>query len=275
MSLAVPAAVLAAEALDQFQEVTNGSFAFYQPQGDASAGVKGAAQTFTAGMSGSLSRIELNLARAEFPPDFMTTDGVSLEVHATDPGGALLATSVVVPSAAVPVHPAFAWIGFTFAAPASVTAGQTYAIVLPPDVTVNDQFDPTYLWAGTPTDVYANGMAWDRYGVDPTWYPYANGDDRTFRTYVDESEPEPTDADHDGVLDGDDLCPGTVVDAFPSLQTNRYAYNGTGVVSGLPNNPPHTSRKRVAAPQRRSLRRWAWAPDIASSGWRAARSNGG
>lgn len=55
-----------------------------------------------------------------------------------------------------------------------------------------------------------------------------------------EYETEDSDEDLDGVIDADDLCPGTVVDAFPQLMDNRYSYDGTALVSGLASNQPHT-----------------------------------
>lgn len=51
---------------------------------------------------------------------------------------------------------------------------------------------------------------------------------------------EDPDEDLDGVVDADDLCPGTVTDAFRQLMDNRYSYDGTALVSGLSGNPPHT-----------------------------------
>ena len=170
--------------LDQSAEGSDG-YAFYQPQGYPTAGVKGAAQTFTAGLSGLLTQVDLRLARASW-----TTEAISIEIHATEPGGALLAVSNPVLAAEVPLEPTFDWVAFTFAAPASVTPGQMYAIVLPPDI-VTDDIDPTYLWAGTGADVYADGVTWDQYVGDPTWHPYVFGDDRTFRTYVTEANGSP------------------------------------------------------------------------------------
>jgi len=230
--------VVAAETLDQSQEVAGGNTAFYQPQGCPSAGVKGAAQTFTAGLSGMLTRVELYLAKTSWTT---SAEGVAIEIRAADPAGSLLASSNTVLAADVPFEPDFAWVSFTFAAATGVTAGQVYAIVLPPDLVTNDDVDPTYRWPGPFADLYAGGVTWDLYCGFPTWQPYsgmAAGWDRTFRTYVDAATP--ADADLDGVLDADDVCPGTVTDAFPRLMDNRYSYDGTGLVSGLLSNPPHT-----------------------------------
>jgi hypothetical protein len=172
------------ETLDQAQEVTDVNYAFYQPQGCASAGVKGAAQTFTAGISGLLTRIELDLSKESWTTN---AEGIVIEIHANDPTGALLATSHTIPAADVSLKPQFAWVSFTFAVPPTSVAGQSYAIVLQPDMTRTDDIDPTFLWNGPPPDdVYAGGVTWDYYCVGPgsRWEPYVFGNDRTFRTYV-------------------------------------------------------------------------------------------
>jgi hypothetical protein len=51
----------------------------------------------------------------------------------------------------------------------------------------------------------------------------------------------PPDDDHDGVLNADDLCPGTVADAFPALLINRYALlSDWQFHSGAKNAPVYT-----------------------------------
>jgi hypothetical protein len=51
---------------------------------------------------------------------------------------------------------------------------------------------------------------------------------------------EDPDEDLDGVINDEDVCPGSVPDTFPQLKENRYRYDGTGLVSGLSSNPPYT-----------------------------------
>ncbi len=78
---------------------------------------------------------------------------------------------------------------------------------------------------------------------------------------VNYTTPDPVvDTDADGVVDADDLCPGTVVDAFAELKANRYSYDGTAMVSGHKNNPPYTMAAdrwvlRRADPRRHGHRR--------------------
>ena|SRR5262245_35569887 len=173
-----------AEILDQAQEMTGDSYAFYQPQGCPSAGVKGAAQTFTAGLSGLLTRVDLFLSKENWTTD---AEHMGIEIRAVDPNGSLLASSSIVLASAIPFEPNYSWVSFTFAAPTTVSAGQVYAIVLPPDEAQNDDYDPTYRWPGPYDDVYAGGVTWDKYcnssGEYP-WQSYDFGSDRTFRTYV-------------------------------------------------------------------------------------------
>jgi hypothetical protein len=178
------APALAAATLDQSQEV-DGDFSIYQPHTEFTAGATGVAQTFTAGLSGQLSSIEVELSAR-----ISSTEPLTVEIRADDPTGGLLATANV-PSASVPAFPAFAWIPFTFSTPATVTAGDAYAIVLPPGP-FTGAFDPQYAWSIDYTDVYANGRAWDHYGGDlGSWQSYVFGSDRTFRTYVDPAPPDP------------------------------------------------------------------------------------
>ena len=179
-----PGITAAAETIDQSQELGGDFDAFYQPSGCPSAGVKGAAQTFTAGLSGNLTGVDLLLAKASWTTDPKT---ISIEIHAGTPSGALLATSLPVPAAGIPLGPSHAWMRFSFAAPAPVSAGQVYAIVLPPDLGTYSEVDPTFLWTGVFADAYLNGVTWDEYcsdGIVAPFQSYVFGSDRTFRTYV-------------------------------------------------------------------------------------------
>jgi len=234
MLLLLPAAptAIAAPTVDQ-EQLLSDSRSCYAPHSIASRCATGVAQTFTAGLSGELSLIELELQRAAFAP---TTESLSVQIRAGDPSGAVLATASV-PAASIPLEPTFAWVQVSFGTPATVIAGATYAIVLPPGP-FTETTDPTYLWTLAFADVYVNGVAWDHYDDTGVWQSYFYGSDRTFRTYVDISAPP--DEDHDGVLDADDVCPGTVTDAFPQLMPNRYSYDRTELVSGHPKNPPRS-----------------------------------
>jgi photosystem II stability/assembly factor-like uncharacterized protein len=168
----------AAATLDQSQELSD-SFSSYQPHNLGTAGGTGLAQTFTAGISGELRLIELEVSRFVVAG---TTEALTVEIRAGDPTGALLSTASVA-AASIPASPAFAWIPVSFATPATVTAGEAYAIVLPPGP-FTGATDPAYFWTIAFADVYVNGVAWDHYRDSGVWESYVFGSDRTFRTYV-------------------------------------------------------------------------------------------
>jgi hypothetical protein len=77
---------------------------------------------------------------------------------------------------------AFAWVTIHFNQPATLTAGQTYAIVLPPGP-ITGSPNPGYLVAHLSGDEYAEGVAWSGHpsGAD-AWEIY--GGDLAFRTIV-------------------------------------------------------------------------------------------
>jgi hypothetical protein len=171
--------LLAFAVRDQSQELSD-SFSAYQPhQPVDAASATGLAQTFRAGISGPLSLIELELSRNVAAG---TTEALTVEIRAGDPMGALLATASVA-AASIPAFPTSAWIPVSFATPATVTAGEPYAIVMPPGP-FTGATDPSYLWTIAFADVYVNGVAWDHYGDSGVWESYVFGSDRTFRTYV-------------------------------------------------------------------------------------------
>jgi hypothetical protein len=173
----------ATETLDQFADGLDPSYAFYQPRGCPSAGVKAAAQTFTAGLTGMLTRVELALGKPYWVSD---TGSMIIEIHGGDPSGPLLGASAPVFASGIPFDPDLVWQGFTFAIPVPLVAGQVYAIVLPPDPSTDAQYDPTFLWHFTPGDTYAAGVTWDAYctGSLLPWQAYVFGTDRTFRTWM-------------------------------------------------------------------------------------------
>jgi len=220
----------AAEALDQAQETIDGMHCIIPNPFAACA--HGAAQTVTAGLTGDLTAVELFVNRHD-----LTTEDLVIEIHAGAPDGALLATSLPIAPADLLVEPDAEWERFTFPTPATFNAGDAFAIVLPFAPYFSTPEFERWHWGNTASDVYPSGVRYDGNGFAETWGPWFDGSDLAFRTFVDASAPP--DEDDDGVLDGDDECPGTVTDAFPRLMANRYSYDGTALVSGLPNNPPH------------------------------------
>jgi hypothetical protein len=155
------------------------------------------AQTFTAGLSGALDQVDLDLHRFASASGPLTVE--IRDVSGTNPGTTVLA-SASVPAAQVTVAPAFAFVAVSFASPAVVASGNRYAIV------AYAGGSDHYGWAGTRPSVYANGASFSSFVSPPStnWFLFnaeTGGFDFRFRTYVD------TDADDDGVADGDDNCP--------------------------------------------------------------------
>lgn len=120
--------------LDQINQPPNTNYS-----ANASLGL---CQTFTAGRTGMLSRLDLNMA----------SDGATIhyvEIHATDPSTGL-PTGAALASAWFNVNGP--WDTVTFLRPASVTSGSVYAIVIP---------DTTNLWAYGTTGTRAGGQAYE------------------------------------------------------------------------------------------------------------------
>ena len=147
--------------LDQHQEVV-------EPATAASPLSSYLAQTFTAGISGSLDKVELSLC-LDLPPYYTDTAFVRIESVANGiPSGSVLATATPVTLDSAQCQ----WIPFAFAAPAHVVAGTRYAIVM---------LAPTPYWGISPErfgDLYPAGQAISN------GFVYAEPSDFAFRTYV-------------------------------------------------------------------------------------------
>ncbi len=148
---ALPAAAQGALVLDQSQEdVTFGFIVGDQEPNDDFPRFT-IAQTFTAGLSGPLGKVELYLNRinlAEVPELPITVE--IRTVSGLDPSETVLATATI-PADAIPIAQAPAWVPATFAAPAAVVAGTGYAIVA--------YTDSAYSWRGSSgaADAYTGG----------------------------------------------------------------------------------------------------------------------
>jgi hypothetical protein len=170
--LAMPAAAQAAPVLDQEQSVTTGhGFLVGTLPLPAEQSV---AQTFTAGLTGTLDHVDLFLFH------FSGSGPITVEITtvvAGVPSGEVLASTTIAALSVSP-YPDFAYATATFAAPASVVAGTQYAIVA--------SSSGAYAWAAASEDVYARGQAYAKQGTAPAlpWTPSADLPDMTFRTWV-------------------------------------------------------------------------------------------
>jgi hypothetical protein len=198
VSLAMPAALLAAGAIDQAQEVLGSSRGLIGTY-DTGSNVK-QGQTFTAGASGNLDQVDLPIRVVGNPGVALTVEILSLG------GGGLPATvlaSATVLQGSVPacnttdcisLQPSsdfttFSFVSIPFSAPAAVSAGTSYAIAASATGAQLDIYGDIigrtanrYEWAGTSDfTVYSggDGVAF----IDGTgWYP--SNSERAFRTYV-------------------------------------------------------------------------------------------
>ena len=136
------------------------------------------AQTFTAGLTGPLDRVELLLGALDDPPDATLTVEVR-DVTGGSPGGTVLASGSVAPSA---VSSTDAWIPIAFATPVPVTAGTQYSIVAYSSVGTSN----SYFWAIDFPDPYPAGATFYQTVSPPnsTWTLASLGGDQAFKTYV-------------------------------------------------------------------------------------------
>lgn len=117
--LAAPA-LATAEVADQSQSITTGPGGYYCSPGTSAAFEEGNA--FTAGLSGNLTGLDIPITT----PATTNGDGIVVSIYATTgglPTGTALATQAV---AAADIHEN-STLHVTFATPAKVTAGGTYA----------------------------------------------------------------------------------------------------------------------------------------------------
>jgi hypothetical protein len=149
-------------------------------QGPLSVNPVSWAQTFTAGRSGALDRVELALVKTSD-----TVGPLIVEIRNVDVGGAPgtdtdVLASAEVPAASVPTGgiPALEFVPVRFESPAEVTAGIQYAIVAYTDG--SDVYD----WGRAGADLYAGGSPYLSFEWPPTdWSPEQN-DDLAFKTFV-------------------------------------------------------------------------------------------
>jgi hypothetical protein len=168
-SLGFPGAAIA-DTLDQ-QQPAGGSDARIQSN-------ESLAQTFTAGLTGGLDRVELLLGA----PDSVPTDPLTVEIRDVSggsPGSTVLATSSVPPSA---VGPTDAWVPITLAPAPPVTAGTRYAIVAYSNV----DNPHSYVWALEFDNPYPAGANFFQVVSPPngTWTLVLDPD-QAFKTYVE------------------------------------------------------------------------------------------
>ena len=136
------------------------------------------AQTFTAGLSGEIDQVDLNVDKTGAP-----TAPLSVEIRPVSggaPGSTVLSASTVPASAVGSYPPAFVQVNF--AAPAPVTAGTQYAIDAYAATPQTDRYE--WSWGAT-SDPYPAGASFFIGSSPPsgTWTMDAS-QDLGFKTYV-------------------------------------------------------------------------------------------
>ena len=141
-------------------------------------------QSFTAGLSGPLARIDLSLSRATSE----TTEPISVKLISTDVSGEPNSTDVLAQTSipANRVGKSKSWVRAIFPTPYSLDAGTKYALL----VTTSQNPDPNangeqagFNWFGNDWNEpdYADGSSSTRVISMDRWY--RNGYDLAFRTY--------------------------------------------------------------------------------------------
>jgi hypothetical protein len=171
--LVVPGAALAGT-LDQQQTGATG------PQAEVYSN-QNWAQTFTAGLSGGLDQVDLNLAQQISGASAPTTP-LTVEIRNVSggvPGGTVLGTESI-PPATPPVYPANGFVSVSFSPTVPVVAGTQYAIVA--STTAGSSGE--YGWYGAGGDTYTRGDPFFQQppGTGPWTMPATL--DLSFRTYV-------------------------------------------------------------------------------------------
>jgi hypothetical protein len=139
------------------------------------------AQTFTAGLTGTLDQVDLHLGKAGTP-----TAPLSVEIRAVSGG---VPTGTILASQSVPesnIAPLAAFTSINFASPASVVAGTQYAIVAYSSTADANPYTWTANMNANPNP-YAGGGPFFRVGPPPppgVWSPDSSTLDYAFKTYV-------------------------------------------------------------------------------------------
>jgi len=184
-----------------------------------------AAQSFTAGVSGQLTKVELPLTR--FDP---LTGGPVVELTAAVrglPTGPVLA-SAVIPPAAVPASPTIAWVPVPLPGPVTVSEGQQYAIILRPPANAAPGW--LVLWQADVPGTYAGGTVASAEDNGPWtlgWEPLFLPADAGFRTYVEVAPPPSCPTPTITGTHGPDVLTGT---AGPDVIAGL---GGSDVINGL------------------------------------------
>jgi hypothetical protein len=171
--LAVAASASAAGTLDQQQTAVGTSAEIFGP----SFLPESQAQTFTAGLTGGLDRVDLSLKQAKVG----NSVGLTVQIRTVSggvPGAVVLASATIAPGAIPAVNTPLAFVPVTFGPPAPVVAGTQYAIV------VYTGGSDQYVWGLAGANPYAGGEDFTTLSSPPTAWTAEPNFDFVFKTYV-------------------------------------------------------------------------------------------
>jgi len=158
-------------------------------------------QTFTAGLTGDLTEVDLVIGCWTDTPGVTTCASnapVTVEIHSDSPTGALLASTSLPGSAFLNYYPSdypSVFVTFTFSPPPAVVAGSVYAIVM---TTTHTHDEPYYGDGESTANPYGGGTAWF---TDASGWHSISDQDVAFKTYVAlPPPPEPVSAPVGGVV---------------------------------------------------------------------------
>jgi hypothetical protein len=175
--LGLPASAAAAGTLDQQQTTVTTSGGIFGPQ---TFTPRSDAQTFTAGLTGGLDRVDLFLKQNSI---FGSSNSVGLTVEIRTvsggvPGAVVLASATIAPGAIPAPNSPQAFVPVTFSPPAPVVAGTQYAIV------AYTGGADRYAWGAASPDPYAGGAFFQSEASPPTTWTANSFFDFAFKTYV-------------------------------------------------------------------------------------------
>ncbi|MBX9664394.1 PEPxxWA-CTERM sorting domain-containing protein [Novosphingobium sp.] len=179
----------AAVVVDQNNLAVPGFYAGAQVYSSVS-GSPEAAQTFTAGISGLLSKVDLMIGGVADSAMTLMIRPVNAGVIDPNNANALASFSIASPKWGTPFYPISTFD--VSSAGVIVAAGQQYALSLSSNTSIFAG------WAGPDTTPYAGGSAWGRTSTTSAWgNPVGTSGDLLFATYVDDSPavtavPEPS-----------------------------------------------------------------------------------
>jgi hypothetical protein len=153
------------------------------------------AQTFTAGLSGSLDQVDLAVSRLPHSGSCKLGLGITVEIRTATAGfptDSTLASANLPPDVIAPSPPEPPFVSVSFAAPTTVTAGTQYAIVLSAPGTSCDTLQAAYGWHLVSGNPYSGGRASWKNEYFPNWEEVLETDlDAAFKTYVATSSSAP------------------------------------------------------------------------------------